>query len=155
MVTMAESAANRRATRTFTWIARIHSHTYINTVTTTYWLCAKPRQLSYYIIWNRFFIFEGTRGTNVWWCLFGSYVTLTTQTNSIRSIWMFRECAVSCFMPFHFLVHSESPTKPMDERVNERTSQPTNQPTNTLASQNPCTYDGTHMDLDKYTFATK
>ena len=34
---------------TRTWIARIHSHSYINTVTTT---CAK-RQLSYYRIWNR------------------------------------------------------------------------------------------------------
>ena len=32
-----------------TWVARIHSRTFINTVT----LCAK-RQLIYYIIWNRF-----------------------------------------------------------------------------------------------------
>ena len=31
------------ATRTLTWIARIHSHTYINTVTTTW--CEAPAQL--------------------------------------------------------------------------------------------------------------
>ena len=42
MVTMAQSAANWR-TRTLTWIARIHSHTCINTVTTM--LCEASGQL--------------------------------------------------------------------------------------------------------------
>ena len=38
MVTVAQSIA----TRTLTWIARIHTHTYINTITTT--LCEAPAQ---------------------------------------------------------------------------------------------------------------
>ena len=36
MVTMAQIAANWRNIHTLTWIARIHSHTYINNVTTTF-----------------------------------------------------------------------------------------------------------------------
>ena len=44
MVTMAQSAANWRDTHTLTWIALIHSHTYINTVTTTT-LCEARAQL--------------------------------------------------------------------------------------------------------------
>ena len=40
MVTMAQSAANWR--NTLNWIARIHSHTYINTVTTTLCLYVVP-----------------------------------------------------------------------------------------------------------------
>ena len=45
MVTMAQtqSTANCRNTHTHTWIARIHSHTYTNTVTTV--LCVAPAQL--------------------------------------------------------------------------------------------------------------
>ena len=42
MVTMTQSTA-KCATRTLMWIARIHSHTYINTVTTT--LCEVPAHL--------------------------------------------------------------------------------------------------------------
>ena len=44
--------------------ARIHSHTYINTVTFTTTFCAK-RHLSYYIIWNRIFIFKVPEGGGI------------------------------------------------------------------------------------------
>ena len=54
MVTMAESAANWRNT----WIARIHSHTYIPTIITT--LSDAQAQLLQNLGTN--FYFEGTRG---------------------------------------------------------------------------------------------
>ena len=47
--------------RTLTWIARIHSHTYINTVTIM--LCKAPAQLLQNLKWN--FYFEG----NVHFCI--------------------------------------------------------------------------------------
>ena len=58
MVTMAQSAPNWRITHTVTWIARIHSHTYINIATTT--LCEAPAQLLQNLESN--FFFEGTWG---------------------------------------------------------------------------------------------
>ena len=56
MVTM--HGSKRRATRTLTWIARSHSHIYINTVTTT--LCEAPAQLLQTLESN--FYFEGIEG---------------------------------------------------------------------------------------------
>ena len=50
MVAMVQSAASWRNTHTLTWIARIHSHTYINTVITT--LCEAPAQLLHNLEWN-------------------------------------------------------------------------------------------------------
>ena len=54
MVTMAQSIANW--CNTLMWIACIHSHTYINNVTTT--LCEAPAQLLQNLESN--FSFEGT-----------------------------------------------------------------------------------------------
>ena len=51
-------APRTAATRTLTWITRIYSHTYINTVTTT--LSEAPAQLLQNLESN--FYFEGTRG---------------------------------------------------------------------------------------------
>ena len=47
------------AQHALTWIARIHSHTYINTVSTT--LCEAPAQLLHNLELLKFY-FEGTSG---------------------------------------------------------------------------------------------
>ena len=50
-----------------TWIAHMHSHTYINTVTTTS-LCEAVSSVSYYRIWNLVFLLKvGLPGFSVPW----------------------------------------------------------------------------------------
>ena len=58
MVAMAETKRRELAQHAHSqaWIARIHSHTYINTVTTS--LCEAPTQLLHNLESN--FLFEGT-----------------------------------------------------------------------------------------------